>query len=537
MRAGATIAPFLVVLTLALAGLSMSSCNPEEVSYEGKYVLERLSQSPEGEYNPIEIPQGGRAVGQVEFLSVGPEDPPADSLALVVRKPDVRLADLPGDYVYNFPRDDLGSAFQDADTWLRLTWGGRMYYRAATAQVVGHRDYNGRSRPVYRFTVTFNGNGCLLPFARAGDGGGYITCYPQPSPAEFVYPDPKGDLFLFREDFGVALVDSGEPVPGPDGEAGVWWPLRIAPRHETLPPSQPSDRLPAPGPSDVMVFAAHPDDETLGCAGVIYAAKKAGRDVKIVVMTNGDAFARGRPQESVEYGLRRQGETVAAMSYLGVPKDDIFFLGYPDSGWNEAGGVYSGEYTGKTETYGDGDNKYGGKADYRCLRTPDCQHAPYTPQSVLEDVKDILSRYPPAEIYVHHGEDQAYDHKTTYRVVSQAVRELGLSVKVYKYLVHAPLKEPEHNWPNPSCDKEADSCADKEYRYRPGEPLDVREFQDVPGLSSANVIRTVNMTGSAKREAIEFYASQLTRGIKRGIPYGYGYLLGFARDEELFWTE
>ena len=38
----------------------------------------------------------------------------------------------------------------------------------------------------------------------------------------------------------------------------------------------------------VLVLAPHPDDETIGCAGVIMHALKSGAKVKVVYLTNGD---------------------------------------------------------------------------------------------------------------------------------------------------------------------------------------------------------------------------------------------------------
>lgn len=40
---------------------------------------------------------------------------------------------------------------------------------------------------------------------------------------------------------------------------------------------------------DIIVFAPHPDDEALGCAGMIYSELKKGRKVNVVLLTNGDA--------------------------------------------------------------------------------------------------------------------------------------------------------------------------------------------------------------------------------------------------------
>ena len=47
---------------------------------------------------------------------------------------------------------------------------------------------------------------------------------------------------------------------------------------------------PTPGP--VLVVGAHPDDEALGFAGIIAAARSAGRRVVVAVVTNGDSTLR-----------------------------------------------------------------------------------------------------------------------------------------------------------------------------------------------------------------------------------------------------
>ena len=52
----------------------------------------------------------------------------------------------------------------------------------------------------------------------------------------------------------------------------------------------------APGP--VLVVAAHPDDEALGAAGVIAAARATGRRVFVAVVTNGDSYLPTRPRSS-----------------------------------------------------------------------------------------------------------------------------------------------------------------------------------------------------------------------------------------------
>jgi LmbE family N-acetylglucosaminyl deacetylase len=44
------------------------------------------------------------------------------------------------------------------------------------------------------------------------------------------------------------------------------------------------------GQVDVLVFAPHPDDEVIGAAGVLQQALAAGKSVRIVFATNGDAY-------------------------------------------------------------------------------------------------------------------------------------------------------------------------------------------------------------------------------------------------------
>src|SRR5215475_14334378 len=40
----------------------------------------------------------------------------------------------------------------------------------------------------------------------------------------------------------------------------------------------------------IVVFAPHPDDEVIGCAGIIMQALARGARVKVVAITSGDGF-------------------------------------------------------------------------------------------------------------------------------------------------------------------------------------------------------------------------------------------------------
>ncbi|MDI3529439.1 MAG: N-acetylglucosamine malate deacetylase 2 [Thermoanaerobacter sp.] len=92
----------------------------------------------------------------------------------------------------------------------------------------------------------------------------------------------------------------------------------------------------------VLVFAPHPDDETLASAGLIQDTMRYGGEVKVVIITNGGSFKRAvienydipfpTPHDFLRLGYDRQKETLSTLKYLGVKEENIIFLGYPDKG-------------------------------------------------------------------------------------------------------------------------------------------------------------------------------------------------------------
>lgn len=93
------------------------------------------------------------------------------------------------------------------------------------------------------------------------------------------------------------------------------------------------------GVTRLVVLAAHPDDETLGAAGLIATAARSGRAVEVIIASDGEAShpaSRTHPPEALAKIRRREAE--AALSAL-APAATLAFLGLPDGELDEHRGI------------------------------------------------------------------------------------------------------------------------------------------------------------------------------------------------------
>jgi LmbE family N-acetylglucosaminyl deacetylase len=96
----------------------------------------------------------------------------------------------------------------------------------------------------------------------------------------------------------------------------------------------------APGTS--LILAPHPDDESLGCGGLIAAATARGTPPVIVCVTDGAASHPGSTAyPPARLASLRQDEMRTACALLGVHAGRVHFLGLPDAAAPRSGAAFN----------------------------------------------------------------------------------------------------------------------------------------------------------------------------------------------------
>ncbi|MDZ4401717.1 PIG-L family deacetylase [Prosthecobacter sp.] len=199
------------------------------------------------------------------------------------------------------------------------------------------------------------------------------------------------------------------------------------------------------GTFDVLVFAPHSDDEAIGCTGVMLQAMERKQRVGVVVITAGDGFDRAAaavagkdidklvPEDFLKLAALRQRHSLRGMARIGVPAENLIFLGYPDGGLDriyqkEGTTPFRQRFTHKRETYGSV------VRDYHSLAHG--KPAPYTKGAVIADIAEIIQRCQPQEIYVTNDADSHGDHRAAGWFVRDAAKAAGYRGTLFTYVVH-----------------------------------------------------------------------------------------------------
>lgn len=277
-------------------------------------------------------------------------------------------------------------------------------------------------------------------------------------------------------------------------------------------------------PQNILVIAAHPDDEVLMAAGIIRRAVMEKRRISVVVATNGDYLCADYSK-----GSARLQESLDVLTKLGMKEQDIYFLGYPDTGVDsEKSFLYRLMYTENEETVISGSagcETYGisgGKQDFSYQRTG--YHASYCRRCFEADLIAVLEITSPQLVITTSEWDQHADHVALARFVAGALKKrLNGSeneVELWQSLIHSPAGD--DTWP------EAGSC----FTIPPN-------FEKSTGLKWEHRITVMvpesmyspNPQDNGKRNSILEYKTAFSPS----EPEVRKYLLSFAKQEEIFW--
>lgn len=148
--------------------------------------------------------------------------------------------------------------------------------------------------------------------------------------------------------------------------------------------------LKLPSAKRVLALAAHPDDETLGCGGILSLHKQAGAEVRALVFTDGGGVHYEGGEDVSEV---RKREAIEAGKILGVNK--FYFNNIPD------GKLQQNREQAETILY------------------------------------DVLSEYNPDLVYAPSPVDFHPDHRLVYLLALEAA---GRGIKTAFYEIYAPLR-------------------------------------------------------------------------------------------------
>ncbi|MFM8393795.1 MAG: PIG-L deacetylase family protein [Acidobacteriota bacterium] len=80
----------------------------------------------------------------------------------------------------------------------------------------------------------------------------------------------------------------------------------------------------------VLVFTPHPDDDLFGAGGTLALLARNGNRIYIVIYTNDNKGSFDLEMTSERLARIRKAEEESAMGLLGIPRENIFWMGYDD---------------------------------------------------------------------------------------------------------------------------------------------------------------------------------------------------------------
>src|ERR1700730_6095088 len=135
-----------------------------------------------------------------------------------------------------------------------------------------------------------------------------------------------------------------------------------------------------PAPSSVLVVAAHPDDEILGCGGTMTCLAREGHEVRIAILAEGMSSRYAHREDADQQQLQHLHARAQQAA-----------------------------------------DKVGAKELVLC-QLPDNRLDTVPLLDVVKMVEDLVARFRPEIIYTHHPGDLNVDHGVVHRAVLTATR-------------------------------------------------------------------------------------------------------------------
>ena len=143
---------------------------------------------------------------------------------------------------------------------------------------------------------------------------------------------------------------------------------------------------------DILIIAPHPDDEVIGCSGLIQRTLAAGHQVYICILTGGGASHKGCCSiSSNELKSKRRNLAKSIDAQLGLPIENLYMLNFPDGNIN--------------------------KDNIEC-----------------EKLREVIEKLKPQSIFIPHQKGEGWsDHIEAGNIVKNIIE--GTSIHLYEYCV------------------------------------------------------------------------------------------------------
>jgi LmbE family N-acetylglucosaminyl deacetylase len=258
---------------------------------------------------------------------------------------------------------------------------------------------------------------------------------------------------------------------------------------------------------NVTLFSPHQDDEILSACLFINELKRRGDNVSIVFATNGD-------YNGVKAAHIRAQESVNALSLLGVRKEDVFFMGYADTGFQAQTSflfkLYDSHDLYRTYVAPYSIMTYHPLSVKTIHQIAFDKEGLYCKHCFIKDLEAVFSFLKPQLLLVPSYYDHHYDHKALSLFIQEFLIEKEITIPVYSYLVHSGN---DLLWPN------------RENLYFTCPPQISNTF-----WQNRIVYRFSRKDAEWKKQLIQSFASQSPLS-------NNGFLLSFAKKEEFYFQE